>query len=598
MRAIAIIGTLIALLLTSSALGMVSKVHAADEVPKRAVIVSGPVHSLTWRFRGYAKAMADAATALGMDVTRLLYPKATPRSVKRAANGADLFVYVGHGNGWPSPFPPFQEDTKDGLGLSPQDPDKRTTSNVVYKGANWLRQNIEFAPNAVVILSHLSYASGNASSGMPIPTRSVAIQRVDNFANGFLSSGARVVWTLGWQPGADVINALYNEDATMDAVFMTRYRDGVNPFNGWIGANPGYYASQRVPGAEVHIDPDPTYGYLRGLTGDLEFTTTEWRDPGSVPPDTVPPVISNVSAAQAKATVATAGATLPVFTPNGDHISDSIEIDHTLSEGAFLDIEVARNDNVIRHETLWAQRGDGSTYWDGRRDDNNYVGEGTFTVTLTPRDRAGNVGDPASVRVKVLNALKAPVAMPPLFDPTDGDDLASTSILKAKLLKPATVTWVVKNRSGTVVRHGLDAELDPGPARFIWDGTDDDGKLLSRGVYRGRVRVTRPQGSYGHDIKVRVGPFWFKPSRWKLRRGDTVRMTIHTAEPVKGKPVVIANRKGLKRVRIRVHKVNSTTFTARYRTRRVGRPGKLKIRILSTDIGGGRQAQFYFLKLR
>ena len=63
--------------------------------------------------------------------------------------------------------------------------------------------------------------------------------------------------------------------------------------------NPGYYPSERVPGATIHIDPDPAYGYLRGITGDLEFTTTEWRDATAAPPDLEPPVISDVSASQA-----------------------------------------------------------------------------------------------------------------------------------------------------------------------------------------------------------------------------------------------------------------------------------------------------------
>ena len=106
-----------------------------------------------------------------------------------------------------------------------ENPELATPNKVIYMGADWLRENIEFAPNAVVILSHLSYASGNASSGMAVPSRNVAVERVDNYANGFLASGAKVVWALGWQPGADVVRALHQEDATMDAVFMTQYRD-------------------------------------------------------------------------------------------------------------------------------------------------------------------------------------------------------------------------------------------------------------------------------------------------------------------------------------------------------------------------------------
>jgi flagellar hook assembly protein FlgD len=602
LRLAVLLATIVAMVLGGSALGLVSGARAQDEepAPKRAVVVSGPVHSATFRYRQYAAAIADAAEAEGMDVHRVFYPNATPSRVKRLANGADLFVYVGHGNGWPSPYPPFQEATKNGLGLNPEDRDKRTTSKVVYKGADWLKANIRFAPNAVVILSHLSYASGNASSGMAIPSRSVAVERVDNFANGFLASGARVVWALGWQPGADVVRALAREDATMNAVFMTRYRSGVNPLNGWVGAAPGFYASRRTPGATVHIDPDPAYGYLRGLTGDLEFTTREWRNAAEAPPpDTDPPVIRDVGAAQAPVTLATGDAEPPVFTPNGDRLSDTIAISHRLSENAFVELRISRGDTTVRRRTLWSLKGPGSITWDGRKNNGDYVNEGRFTVTMTPTDRAGNVGEPASTQVTVLNSLKAPAAVPPLFHASDGDALAPRSVLRAKLTRPATVTWVVRDASGTVVRSGLDGvEMDAGTVRFAWDGTDDAGEQLPDGVYRGRVRIVRPQGSYGHEVIVRKMPFWFKPSRWTLRRGETLSVVVDSAEAVDGRPAISVRAPGRDWVPLKVRRVDDDTFRSQVKTRKAWRPGQLRVRVEATDSGGGTQATRYVLKLR
>ena len=88
-------------------------------LPKRAVIVVGPVGSSSTKYKQKGEAIAVAAEAHGMEVTRIFTPNAVWSQVVAAANGADLFVYLGHGNGWPSPNPPFQEDTKDGLGLNP-----------------------------------------------------------------------------------------------------------------------------------------------------------------------------------------------------------------------------------------------------------------------------------------------------------------------------------------------------------------------------------------------------------------------------------------------------------------------------------------------
>lgn len=589
----------IALLLTSSALNLVTGTRAAD-VPKKAVIVAGPVHSLTSRYKGYAKAIADAAEAQGMNVKRVFHPNAPKSRVKRMANGADLFVYVGHGNGWPSDYGPFQEDTKNGLGLDPEDPDKRSPNTVVYKGANWLKQNITFAPNAVVILSHLSYASGNASSGMPIPSRSVAVERVDNFANGFLACGAQVVWALGWQPGADIVDALYDENATMDAIFRTRYRSGVNPLNGWIGQNPGYFESVRTPGAVVFIDPHSEYGYLRGITGNLDFTTTEWRNAEEAPPDVDAPVLSDVSATQSAATVATAGADSPVFTPNGDGISDTITVDHRLSENAFVEMRVRKQDGtLIRRTSTWSLKGRGKTIWNGRRDNGKLVGEGEYKIVLTPTDRAGNRGGSEQVLVTVLNSMKKPTVNPRLFHPGDDDGLAQQTALKARLTRTATASWIIRDAKDTVVRRGIDnVDYEPGDVRFVWDGKDDQGDLVPEGRYTARIRVKRPQGAYAHDVSLHLMPFKMRTPTWKVRRGQAVTLTFDSAEPIKGKPIVTANQPGIKKYGLRVTRLSATRFKARLATRNAGTAGAMKIRILGTDIQGGKQSKVFTMRVR
>ncbi|MGD8486376.1 MAG: FlgD immunoglobulin-like domain containing protein [Chloroflexota bacterium] len=599
LRVLAVLLCIIGLILTSSALNLVGRVSAADG-PKKAVIVAGPVHSLTARYKGYARAIADAAEAQGMEVVRIFHPYAPASKVRNKAQGADLFVYAGHGNGWPSDYGPFQEDTKNGLGLDAADPEKRSPDKVVYKGANWLRENIELAPNAVVILTHLSYASGNASSGMPIPSRDVAVQRVDNFANGFLSVGARVVWALGWQPGADIVKALHEEDATMDAVFMTRYREDVNPLNGWIGWQPGYYDSVRIPGATVHIDPDPDYGYLRGITGDLGFTTTEWRDADTAPADVVAPVVSNVTARQAVSTISSSA--VPVFTPNGDGISDSIAISYKLSEGAFLEVRVKRDGGLVRRWSTWAQQGAGTVAWDGRKDNGKYAGEGKFNVYLTATDRAGNSSEQRSTQVKVLSSIKSPTASPGLFWARDGDTLVAKSALRAKLTREATVSWVIRDRAGNVVRRGIDQEARaPGDVRFAWDGRDDTGAYVPDDRYTARISVKRPSGTYAHEVTLRHMPFMAWTRKWTRQRGDTITLKLTSAEPLKGKPVVTANQRGITKYAVpprKITRLSSTQFKVVIKTRDKGKAGVMKVRVVGTDTDGGTNAKVFSIRLK
>jgi flagellar hook assembly protein FlgD len=428
----------------------------------------------------------------------------------------------------------------------------------------------------------------------------VAIERVDNFAHGFLACGARAVFALGWQPGADVVRALDRDDATMDAVFMTRYRSGVNPLNGWVGDQPGTYASVRSPGASIHIDPDDAYGYLRAVTGDLDFTTREWRDAADAPPpDTEAPVIRAVTAAQAAVTRATADAGPPVFTPNGDGLSDSITVSHRLSENAFVEVVISRGDTTVRRTTTWALKGPGRITWNGRKSNGDIAGEGTYTVRLIPTDRAGNMGEPGTTQVTVLNSLKAPAARPAFFHASDGDALAARSVLRAKLTRPATVSATIRDAQGSVVRTGLDrVEMEPGTVRFAWDGSDDAGQQLPDGIYTGRIRVVRPQGGYGHDVRIRKMPFLMTPSRWKLQRGDRLSIVVDSAEPIHGRAVISAKAPRRDWVKLKVRRVDDDTFKASFKTRKAWTRGSLRLRIEATDVEGGSQSAGYRLRLR
>ena len=73
---------------------------------------------------------------------------------------------MGHGNGWPSPYPPFQTLTKDGLGLNPTAGTDNSTTK--YYGESYI-DDVALAPNAVVILGHLCYSAGNSEGGDPEP---------------------------------------------------------------------------------------------------------------------------------------------------------------------------------------------------------------------------------------------------------------------------------------------------------------------------------------------------------------------------------------------------------------------------------------------
>ena len=239
-----------------------------------AVVIVGPSAQTKLNITR-AEEFAAAAEKHGMEVRRLYSPAATWKDVLANVNGANLVAYWGHGNGWPSPYGPFQESTKNGLGLDP--PGGGRAGRVEYYGAKFVREQIELAPNAIVVLSHACYSAGNGEHGQSIPTWDIAAERVDNHASGFLAAGASGVFAYGTGSVTPVVEGLFSKgNRSMDQIFMTRGR-GNRPYYGFTGWDDRYLASTRSPGLTMHLDPGRTEGFLRAVSGDLAMTSSEWR---------------------------------------------------------------------------------------------------------------------------------------------------------------------------------------------------------------------------------------------------------------------------------------------------------------------------------
>ena len=247
--------TLVAILVgVLGALGATAPVQASARVPKVVVIV-GPVGSMTAGFRAQGEAAAKAAEAQGAQVVRVYSPNATWPVVQRAAEGASILIYLGHGNGWPSPYrdslhPPSQN----GFGLNPVAGVDDSAHQ--YFGEAFI-ERLRLAPNAVVLLHHLCYASGNSEPGLPDGTQAESILRVDNFASGFLRAGARAVVAEGHLGPAYYVRALLTLRLTIEQIWQRSPTAHGNELSA---------ASLRSPGYTERLDPDrPDGGYFRSL---------------------------------------------------------------------------------------------------------------------------------------------------------------------------------------------------------------------------------------------------------------------------------------------------------------------------------------------
>ncbi len=224
--------------------------------PVKVAIIVGPVGEATDRYRARAEAAAVEAERWTSDVVRVYSPDATWAAVRRAMQGASIVIYLGHGNGWPSPYrSSLYPPTQDGLGLNPV----AGVDDVAhqYFGESYIAREVRLAPGAIVLLHHLCYASGASEPGRPEGDLDTARQRVDNYAAGFIAAGAAaVIAETGMGPAA-YVGSLLGAHRSVSTAWQR-----AQTANGNVVAFP----SDRTPGFVTYLDPrSADAGFERSL---------------------------------------------------------------------------------------------------------------------------------------------------------------------------------------------------------------------------------------------------------------------------------------------------------------------------------------------
>jgi hypothetical protein len=240
---------------------------AALAAAPKIVIVVGTVEAKTSFYRGQADEIYAEAIKWTPNVVKVYSPNATWANVRAAAQGATIFVYIGHGYGFPSPYRPvLSPAVHDGMGLN--ETAGAGDSNKKYYGESFVATEIHLAKNALVILSHLCYAAGGSETGDPEPTPAVAKERIDNFAYGFLRAGARAVIADSWNSSAT---------AAIRGVFSTH-----QPIGQLWRSLPSRHGHEigfiplRSPQFRAAMDPETwTTGYHRSMVGNFDLPTDD-----------------------------------------------------------------------------------------------------------------------------------------------------------------------------------------------------------------------------------------------------------------------------------------------------------------------------------
>jgi flagellar hook assembly protein FlgD len=411
------------------------------------VIIVGATHSATAKYRTYADAAYAEARKYTTNVVKVYSPYATWSKVKSATTGASVVIYMGHGNGWPSPYTydPLYT-TKDGFGLN-------ATSgagdyNNKYYGEPYV-STLDLADDAIVLLHHLCYAAGNSEPGGAAPSVSVARQRLDNYAAGFLKAGASAVIADGHRGPVDYLRALFTTHQTIEQLWKTQPNAEGNVVS---------FASKRTPGATAFSDPEtPTTGFYRSLVGDRNVTTSDILGDSYSSTSTDPAsllVPGNAAVGAAGAGLHSDPATL---TP-----ADAGAPDRTLAEGTRL--------RVVESAGMAAS--DGSSIVHVQGIDDATIDGYVEASALIPRDSTAPI-----VRSLTTDGRFSP----------NGDSIADTATMSGRLSESASWMLRVRDTAGTLLyAHSGTGNTFSG----TWDGTAPGGATVPDGSYAVSVTAT------------------------------------------------------------------------------------------------------------
>jgi hypothetical protein len=300
----------LAVILAASSLLAGVPAPTAAGVGQKVVIIVGPIGTETNSYRAKADSIATTAAATGATVVKVYSPDATWENVRAAVNGANVVVYLGHGNGYPNPYSSGAEltDRVNGWGLNRVagvDPDDPTgdgddwSKNMVYCGEKALlgtltsadgalqRQYcsggpIAPAPGFVMVYSNACYTPG-AGEGWDTPaTEEIAVTRVASYSRPMLQLGAGAYFATDLGAGKIVEAVLTNPTVAFGHLFT----QGNGYSESALRIHPHPHASNRQIWIQRTNGPGSKLDYWYAFSGDPT------RSPSGAKTDYIAPQLS------------------------------------------------------------------------------------------------------------------------------------------------------------------------------------------------------------------------------------------------------------------------------------------------------------------
>jgi spore germination protein YaaH/flagellar hook assembly protein FlgD len=330
----------------------------------------------------------------------------------------------------------------------------------------------------------------------------------------------------------DALRVSYRLDRTLDSLTLRILSAGDRGLAGTVPL-PGLAAGDHIYDWDGHVGGValPDGRYLVQLVGRAGSATYGWpaadlADPAiatdglAVTIDTVRPALSSLAASAAN------------ISPNADGTRDVATLTASTDATAAWTLRIgAAGGAVLRG---WDGAGPAlSASWDGRDAAGGIVQDGTYTVTATATDAAGNAASVSRVigvdTVAPSGALAVSVparfagATPRTFTP-NGDGEADTATLGWTLGEPASGTLSVRSSTRTVWSRPI--PLGVGGA-VTWDGRDTAGVSVASGTYALVASVADAAGNRTTlrstvTVNRTAGFLRWSPTSWYPQDGDAL----------------------------------------------------------------------------
>ena len=287
------------------------------------------------------------------------------------------------------------------------------------------------------------------------------------------------------------------------------------------------------------------------------------------------------------APVVTATTTAGAFSPDGDGVADRITLNWSIDEAVSGYVRIRKGGTTYK---TWKIGATGSIAWDGIDRTGRRVADGLYYFSIDVSDRSLN-RTYQEIAFSVDRTAGHLAWSPALFFPHDADAYAKTSKASFRLGRSAATTLRVYSVAGAYVKSAwVNRTLAAGAWGWTWDGRDGRGARVPRGWYRAVLTATSWVGTTTLTKLILVDAFSVTVSLASPAGGQTVTLTLRSAEPLRAAPRVTFRQAGMAAVTRTATSLGGGRYLVRF-TLVAGAPGPAAIGITARDAAGRTNSQ-------